>query len=94
MLSRLKNRVKRFKQEVRVYQLVLKDARTPRMAKFLLGFAVTYALSPFDIIPDFIPLIGFLDDAIIVPALVFLAIKITPKKIIEDYRERIKNTSS
>lgn len=94
MLNRLKERVKHFRQEVRVYQLVLKDTRTPRIAKFLLGFAVAYALTPFDIIPDFIPLIGHLDDAIIVPALVLLAIKITPKKIIEDCRNKIKNNSS
>jgi len=93
MLNRLKERLKRFRQEVRVYQLVLKDTRTPGIAKFLLGFAVAYALNPFDIIPDFIPLIGHLDDAIIIPLLIIIAVKITPKKVIEDCRERIKNTS-
>ncbi len=55
MPNRLKEKVKHFRQEVRVYQLVLKDSQTPGTAKFLLGLAVAYALNPFDIIPDFIP---------------------------------------
>ena len=94
MHSRLKDRIKRFKQEVRIYQLVLKDSRTPKIAKVLLGFAIGYALNPFDITPDFIPIIGHIDDAIIIPLLIVLAVKITPKKIIEDCRNNIKNTSS
>lgn len=78
-----------FKQEIKIYQLVLKDARTPKLAKFLLGFAIGYALCPFDIIPDFIPVIGHLDDLVIIPLLVFIAIRITPKKIIEEYRNKL-----
>jgi len=56
------------KQEIKVYQLVLADRRTPRTARFLLGLAVGYALLPFDLIPDFVLVIGHLDDLIAVTA--------------------------
>lgn len=77
-----------FKRELRVYQLVLRDERTPRLPKLLLGLAVAYALSPFDLIPDFLPLIGHLDDALILPALVGLALKLTPANVVADCRVR------
>lgn len=59
--------------------------RTPRLAKIILGLAVGYALSPIDLIPDFIPIIGHLDDFIIVPALVFIAMKMVPETVRRDY---------
>ncbi len=86
MLNRLKSTVRKIKRELKVYKLVLKDSRTPKLAKFLLGLAVGYALLPFDVIPDFIPVIGFLDDIIIVPALVIVALKLVPKEVVEDCR--------
>lgn len=89
MPKKLKKKLETFKQEIAVYQRVLKHERTPRISKFLLGCAVAYALNPFDLIPDFIPLLGLLDDAILVPLLVFLAIKSTPKQIIEECRDQI-----
>lgn len=75
-----------FKRELRVYRLLAKHERTPRAAKILLGLAVGYALMPFDLIPDFIPLIGHLDDAIIVPGLVVLALRRIPKELVEECR--------
>lgn len=88
MFDKLKIIAKTLKQEIKVYQLVAKDGRTPKLAKFLLGLAVGYALLPFDIIPDFIPVIGHLDDAIIIPALVAIAVKMIPKEVIDDCRIR------
>jgi uncharacterized membrane protein YkvA (DUF1232 family) len=69
-----------FKQEIKVYQLVMHDQRVPKRAKWLLGLALAYLLSPIDLIPDFIPIWGQLDDVVIVPVLVFLALKFIPRK--------------
>ncbi len=86
--TRLKAVARNLKREIQVYRLVLKDHRTPRLAKILLGLAVGYAILPFDIIPDFIPVIGQLDDLIIVPALIIVALKLIPKEVVEECRAR------
>lgn len=88
--DKLKLMDKKFKREVKTYQLVLKHSRTPKLAKWLLGLALGYALMPFDLIPDFIPVFGYLDDAIILPGLVMLAYKVTPKDIIEECRREVE----
>lgn len=59
------------------------------MAKWLLWLAISYVLLPFDLIPDFIPVLGQLDDALIVPGLVYLALMMIPKEVIEECRQRI-----
>jgi uncharacterized membrane protein YkvA (DUF1232 family) len=82
-----------FKRELHVYQLVLKDPRTPKLAKILLGLAVGYALLPFDLIPDFIPIIGHIDDVLIVPGLVFLALKLVPAEVVAECRQRVATLS-
>ena len=74
--------------QLRVYRLVLSDPRTPWLAKVLLGAALAYALSPIDIVPDFIPVIGHLDDVIIVPLLVWLALRCVPREVVQDARAK------
>jgi len=69
-----------------VYRSVLADSRCPRLARWLLGGAVAYAVSPIDLIPDFIPVLGLLDDLIVLPVLVWLALQIIPKELIHEYR--------
>jgi uncharacterized membrane protein YkvA (DUF1232 family) len=77
----------RFKAKIKLYQAVLKDSRTPRLTKFFLGLAVAYVLNPIDIIPDFIPFVGYLDDLLIVPILIFIALKLIPTKLLEEIRK-------
>lgn len=62
--------------------------QTPWYAKALGAFVVAYALSPIDLIPDFIPVLGYLDDAILLPALIWLAIRMIPAPVVEQCRER------
>lgn len=87
--DKLKSLSQNLKSELKFYRLVLEDPRTPKLAEFLLGIATSYALLPFDIIPDFIPVIGYLDDVVIVGGLVMLAMKIVPKEVLTENRERM-----
>jgi uncharacterized membrane protein YkvA (DUF1232 family) len=86
IIQKLKILSRSIKKQLTLYRLVLKDKRTPFTAKLLLGAAIGYLLLPFDLIPDFIPFFGQLDDLIIVPLLVYLALKLIPKNIIEEYK--------
>jgi len=88
LFANLKTVARTLKRELKVYQLVFKDPRTPKPAKWLLGLAVGYTLLPFDLIPDFIPVIGHLDDAIIVPLLLFIALRLIPAEVVADCRKR------
>ena len=83
----LKERAKKLKRDIPAVFLALKDARTPGPAKLLAGITVVYALSPIDLMPDFIPVLGYLDDVILLPALVALTIKLIPKEVLEHCRE-------
>ena len=86
----MKKILKNFQRELRIYQLVLRDERTPKWSKWLLATAIGYAVSPIELIPDFIPILGHLDDIIIVPVLVWLAISMIHKKVIEDCHRQAK----
>ncbi|MBI3245026.1 MAG: DUF1232 domain-containing protein [Deltaproteobacteria bacterium] len=88
LARRLRALAATFKRELRVYRLVLKDPRTPRLAKILLGLAIGYVLLPFDLIPDFIPVLGHLDELVIVPGLVFLALKLIPADVVAACRRQ------
>lgn len=90
MLNQLKKVTAQLKQEFEVYRLVLKHPGTPVLAKILLGLAIGYVLMPFDLIPDFIPVIGQLDDLVIVPLLVYVALKMIPNALVSECRELIK----
>jgi len=87
--EKLKAIGKRLKQEIQFYRLVMNDSRTPKLARILLWAAIGYTLLPFDIIPDFIPIIGHLDDLIIIPFLIIIAFKIIPDEVINDCRAKI-----
>jgi len=87
----LKELVARFKKELAVYQRVLKHPQTPWLAKFFLGMAVAYLLMPFDLIPDFIPVVGQLDELIVIPILVWLAVSLIPSQIIQECRLHVES---
>jgi uncharacterized membrane protein YkvA (DUF1232 family) len=91
MLKRLKQLAAQVKRELKVYQAVARDPRTPWLARMLLLAAIGYLLLPFDLIPDWIPVLGMLDDVLIVPGLIFLALKLIPEDIVEEHR-RIRST--
>jgi len=79
----LKERAKKLKSDVPAVFIALKDKETPLMAKILAAVTVAYALSPIDLVPDFIPVLGYLDDVIILPALVALTVKCIPAEVWE-----------
>lgn len=83
-ISRFLKNAKGLKTRLRVYRLIFKDKRTPLASKLLLGAAIGYTLMPFDIIPDFIPVIGHIDDLIIVPLLLALAMRLVPEEVKKD----------
>jgi uncharacterized membrane protein YkvA (DUF1232 family) len=84
--ERLKAWADQLKVDVYALYLASKDPRVPWYAKLLVGLIVAYALSPIDLIPDFIPVLGYLDDLLIVPAGVALAAKFIPKGILDEHR--------
>ena len=92
MIEKLKSLAAHLKQEFEVYRLVLKHPETPLIAKFFLGLAVGYLLMPFDLIPDFIPVIGQLDEVVIIPILLYLALLFIPKHIIQSCREQVNKS--
>lgn len=89
MLKKLKNLTQQLRREFEVYRLVLKHPQTPWLAKVFLGLAIGYLLLPFDLIPDFIPVLGQLDDVLIIPVLVYVGLKLTPKALIEICRQQV-----
>lgn len=91
LLTTLKKKAKKLKAEAQVLMLAYQDRRTPIAAKILIGITIGYLLSPIDLIPDFIPVLGLLDDLIIVPTLIALSIRLIPETVLNDAREELKN---
>jgi len=82
----LKARAQQLKTDIPALFLALRDPQTPPGARVLAGLAVAYALSPVDLIPDFIPVLGYLDDLLLLPALVSLAIRLIPPQVMQRAR--------
>lgn len=82
----LKERAQKLKTDIPAVWLAMKKPETPAGAKILAGLAVAYALSPIDLIPDFIPVLGYVDDVILLPALVALTIRMIPPDVLDGCR--------
>ncbi len=92
--QRLKDRARRLKAETMALYLAVRDPRTPWYAKLLGAAIVAYAFSPIDLIPDFVPIIGYLDDLVLIPAGIALVIKMLPPSVLVECRERVQDKAS
>ena len=84
---------KNIKRDVHAVWLAARDPRTPLLAKVLALIVAAYAVSPIDLIPDFIPLIGYLDDLIIVPLGIMLVVRLIPAEVMREHRETAAQAS-
>ena len=86
MLDQLKARARALKTEAYAIYLAARDPRTPWYTKALIFFVVAHTFSPIDLIPDFIPILGYLDDLIITPGGIWLAVRLIPPEVLEEAR--------
>jgi uncharacterized membrane protein YkvA (DUF1232 family) len=86
VLTRLKRWAKAIKRDVHALYLAARDPRVPWIAKVVAVLVAGYALSPIDLIPDFIPVLGYLDDLIIVPLGIWIAVRLIPREIMAEHR--------
>ena len=84
----LKERARKLKTDIPALFLALKDKETPVLAKVLASITVAYALSPIDLAPDFIPVLGYIDDIILLPMLIVATIKFIPKNVLDRCRKQ------
>jgi uncharacterized membrane protein YkvA (DUF1232 family) len=92
LLEKLKQRARHLKSETFALYLASRDPRTPWYAKLFVAGIVAYALSPIDLIPDFVPVLGYLDDLILIPLSITLAIKMVPDCVLAECRARAQET--
>ena len=82
----LRERAANLKRDIPAVFLALKSQKTPIFAKILAAVTVAYALSPIDLIPDFIPVLGYLDDVLLLPGLVTLTLRLIPEEVLTECR--------
>ena len=87
LADRLRHWARRIKRDAVTLWFACRNAKTPRAVKLLCLFVVAYALSPIDLIPDFIPVLGYLDD-VLLPGMIWLAVRLLPPAVLEDSRLR------
>jgi uncharacterized membrane protein YkvA (DUF1232 family) len=83
----LKERAKQIMADIPAVLIAMKDEKTPFIPKLLAGLTIAYVLSPIDLIPDFIPVLGYLDDVLLVPALIALTVRHIPPEVWERSRK-------
>lgn len=90
MLQQWKATVRKLKEDIYTLYLAYRDPRVPFFAKVVLILTVAYALSPIDLIPDFIPVLGYLDDLILLPLGIWLSLKLLPAEVVAEYRVKAR----
>lgn len=86
-LDQIKQWARTIKRDVVALWIAARDSRTPITAKIVAGAVAAYALSPIDLIPDFIPVLGYLDDLLIVPFGILLAVSLIPNELLQEFRQ-------
>lgn len=94
LIERWKAQVRQVKTETYALYLAYKDARVPWYAKVFAACVVGYAFSPIDLIPDFVPILGYLDDLVLVPLGLTLALKMIPGEVLEECRQKAQEALS
>lgn len=89
-MERLKRHARRLKTETYAVYLAYRDPRVPLYARVFAALVVGYALSPVDLIPDFIPVLGYLDDLILLPVGLTLALRVIPDEVLAECREKAR----
>ncbi|MEN4793329.1 YkvA family protein [Pantoea agglomerans] len=93
LIADAKTWARNIKRDVHAVWLAARDPRTPLVAKVLALIVAAYAVSPIDLIPDFIPVIGYLDDLIIVPLGIMLVVRLIPPEVMREHRETAAQAS-
>jgi uncharacterized membrane protein YkvA (DUF1232 family) len=88
VIAKLKNRAFILKREAYALTIAVRDPRVPWVAKVFMGLVLAYVFSPIDLIPDFIPVLGYLDDLIIVPLGIALTLKMIPAEVMTEARQQ------
>lgn len=92
LLNRLKRRARSIKTETYAIYIAYRDPRVPWFARLIAGIVLAYALSPIDLIPDFIPILGYLDDLLLVPLGILLVLKMIPEAVMQEARLQAQET--
>lgn len=87
---KLKEKLKQIKPKTATVYVAIKSPKTPWYAKLIGALVICYALSPIDIIPDFVPVLGYLDELLLIPLGVFLTMKLIPKDLWDEFQEEAK----
>lgn len=90
MLTKLHHKARVLKRDTYALYLAYRDTRTPWYARIVAACVVAYAFSPIDLIPDFVPVLGYLDDLILVPLGIALALRLIPAEVMADCREQAR----
>jgi uncharacterized membrane protein YkvA (DUF1232 family) len=94
LMESFKQRARTLKRETHALYLAARDPRTPWIARLVVALVAAYALSPIDLIPDFIPVVGLLDDLVVVPLGIMVAVQLVPAEVMADCREQARQAES